>query len=177
MLYPPKSLFLSCTTFQIESYLLFQDALASEGDEVTVKFTVMTDEGHVIASSEQEEPLTFEVGTREFIGNPLFQGIDEAVRGLAIGETATIQASGGEYNPTLLFKVPRGHPEVQRLEAETVNTSGGLQEGTAVTLMNGQAALIVTITADEVTIDANHPLAGAPLQVECTLLHVDKAVA
>mmetsp|Transcript_7645 Transcript_7645/g.13165 ORF Transcript_7645/g.13165 Transcript_7645/m.13165 type:complete len:264 (-) Transcript_7645:442-1233(-) len=151
-----------------------ENAVASEGDDVTVKFTIMTEQGDIITSSEEEEPLTFEVGTRDFMGNPLFQGIDEAVRGVAIGETATIKASGGEYNPALLFKIPRNHPEVQRLEEETA-AQGGLQEGVAVTLMNGQTAVVCTMSEEEVTIDANHPLAGSPLMVEVTLLKVEKA--
>ena len=53
------------------------------------------------------------MGTRDFIGNPFFQGIDEAVRGLVQGESATVEASGGEFNPELLFDVPRDHPEVR----------------------------------------------------------------
>ena len=59
----------------------------------------------VAESADNEEPLTFEVGTQQFMGNPLFQGIDEAVRGLAVGQSALVQASGGEYNPDLLFQV------------------------------------------------------------------------
>ena len=54
-----------------------------------------------------------QVGTADFMGNPFFQGIDEAVRGLMVGEKASVEASGGEYNPELLFKVPRDHPEVR----------------------------------------------------------------
>lgn len=37
-----------------------------------------------------------------------------------------MQASGGEYNPELLFTVPRDHPEMQRLALETVD-KGGMQ--------------------------------------------------
>ncbi len=66
------------------------------------------------------------------------QGFDEAIRGLAVGQTTLIevmvclqparlpptshtlltlaQASGGEWQPQLLFAVPLDHPEIQRLE-------------------------------------------------------------
>lgn len=150
---------------------------AEEGDQVTVSFVCKTLESEIVASSEEQgENLSFEVGTRDFIGNPFFQGIDEAVRGLVEGESATVEASGGEYNPELLFKVPSNHPEVQRLSEELVD-KGGLVEGNPIVLMNGAAALIVKITEEELTIDANHPLAGAPLALDLTLLKIEKAGA
>jgi hypothetical protein len=53
-----------------------------------------------------------------------------------------VQASGGEYNPELLFQVPREHPEILRLAEEN---PGGIQEGTAVKLMNDATALVVKV--------------------------------
>lgn len=148
--------------------------VAVEGDEVTVSFVVKTEAGEVVAASaDNEEPLTFEVGTQQFMGNPLFQGIDEAVRGLAVGQSALVQASGGEYDPDLLFQVPKEHPEIVRL-AEEYAAMGGIQEGTAVKLMNDATALVVKVTEETVMLDTNHPLAGAPLTLDITVDKVDK---
>jgi hypothetical protein len=49
----------------------------------------------VADSADNDEPLTFEVGSQQFMGNPLFQGIDEAVRGLAVGQSALVQVRLG----------------------------------------------------------------------------------
>lgn len=62
----------------------------------------------VVESSRDDpdsEPLRFEVGAGEVVGNPLFETMDEAVRGCAIGELIELDASGGEWDPDLLFEV------------------------------------------------------------------------
>jgi len=46
-----------------------------------------------------------QVGAGEVTGNPLFQAFDEAIRGCALGETAVLEAKGGEWMPDLYFKV------------------------------------------------------------------------
>jgi FKBP-type peptidyl-prolyl cis-trans isomerase 2 len=66
--------------------------------------------------SEKGEPLTFEVGAGDTQNNPIFEAFDAAVRGLAVGERAEIEAEGGAWDPSRLFVVPRAHDEVQRLE-------------------------------------------------------------
>jgi hypothetical protein len=66
--------------------------------------------------SEKGEPLTFEVGAGDTQANPIFEAFDAAVRGLAVGERAEIEAEGGAWDPSRLFTVPRQHDEVMRLE-------------------------------------------------------------
>ena len=46
-----------------------------------------------------------QVGAGEVTGNPLFQAFDEAIRGRALGETAVLEAKGGEWRQELFFKV------------------------------------------------------------------------
>ena len=60
--------------------------------------------------------------------------------------------------------MPRDHAEVARLEAEA-EARGGLKEGAMVTLANGQSAMVRRVDAEGVTLDCNHPLAGAPLAI------------
>jgi len=172
------------------------DGGAQEGDLVTVTYTaaVIADDGGADTqlqvrgvrcarsthcdelmqsfrphAQEPDEPLTFEVGAADAVGNPLFQAFDKAVRGLRVGETSTVQAQGGlslfyprtlirsrltwkthtrmscgmagEYDNSLLFAVPRDHQEVARLQAELAS-AGGLREGMVVQLVNGQAAVV-----------------------------------
>ncbi|KAK3244466.1 hypothetical protein CYMTET_45921 [Cymbomonas tetramitiformis] len=146
------------------------DLKAADGDTVTVEFTCTTTEDEEVASTKEDGPITFEIGTREFMGNPLFQGIDTASRGLTIGESATITAVGGEYQKDLLFAVPLDHPEVQRL----VEEHGELKEGNMVKLVNEAQAVVVKVNDDVVMLDTNHPLAGAPLTIKLKLLSIDQ---
>lgn len=44
---------------------------------------------------EPNEPITFEVGAGDIMGNALFQAFDEAVRGLVAGDSAVVQAKAG----------------------------------------------------------------------------------
>ena len=41
---------------------------------------------------EAPDPITFEVGAGDFMGNALFQAFDEAVMGLSAGAEATVEA-------------------------------------------------------------------------------------
>ena len=67
------------------------------------------------------------------MGNPLFLAFDKAVRGMVVGDQALVSASGGEYDPNLLFKVPTSHPEVARLREELDQPGkGGLHPGATV---------------------------------------------
>ncbi|KAJ9513618.1 hypothetical protein QJQ45_006070 [Haematococcus lacustris] len=115
------------------------------------------------------------------------KGFDEAIRGLAVGQTTVIEvwhaaakrlagceAAGGEWQRELLFSVPREHPEVQRLEGRYKN-QGGLQEGKIVELANGNLAMVVELTAETVKIDANNMIAGKVLTFELEVISIDKA--
>ena len=62
--------------------------VALEGDTVTVHFTVFGESGERLESTKDAgQPLTFEVGASEVIGNDLLNAFDGGVRGLSIGET------------------------------------------------------------------------------------------
>lgn len=106
------------------------------------------------------------------IGNKLFQGFDEAVRGLGMGETAILEAQGGEWKRDLLFKVPKDHQEIQRLEGR-YQKYGGLKEGMVVELVNGGMALVVEITKKDVKLDANNMMAGKNLMFELEVLGIE----
>lgn len=62
-----------------------------EGDIVSLHWRCMNEGGEVLESSDASgEPTTFEVGAGDIVGNPVFEAFDEAVRGMAVGESATI---------------------------------------------------------------------------------------
>ena len=149
--------------------------VAVEGDVVSLHFTCKGPDGAVLESTRSaDEPLTFEVGAGEVMGNPLFQAFDGAIRGLAVGQEAVIEAEGGEWDKELLFSVPREHPEVTRLEGRYKN-HGGLTAGMLVELANGSMALVMSADGEAVTLDANPMMAGKKLTFELELLSISRA--
>ena len=71
------------------------------------------------------------MGGAAAVGNPLFLAFDSAVMGMVVGDQALVNASGGEYDPNLLFKVPMSHPEIQRLQEELEEALQILERGVA----------------------------------------------
>ena len=142
------------------------------GDIVRITFGVETADGEVLQDVDGAEAVTFEVGASDVMGNPLFKAFDEAVRKLNVGASATVAASGGEYDPNLLFAVPSGHEEILRLRAEWADR-GGLVEGLTVTLANGEPAVVRAIDDSKVMLDANHPFAGSDVLFKVRLLGVN----
>ena len=117
--------------------------------------------------------ITFEVGAGDVFANELYQAFDAVVRGLAVGETTSLEAEGGEWDPSLLFTVPADHPEVERLAGRYKNV-GGLAEGLVVELANGARAVVTKLVEGQsVTLDANDMLAGRKRVFELTLVAID----
>ena len=149
----------------------------TKGDLVSILFSAQTEEGEILQGMEDmEEALTFEVGGAAAMGNPLFLAFDAAVQGMVEGDQALVNASGGEYDPNLLFKVPMEHPEIVRLQEELDQPGkGGLHPGATVALSNGNPAVIREMSEDAgfVMIDANHPFAGSDLQFAVKLVGIE----
>lgn len=57
-----------------------------------------------------------QVGVGEVLGNPLVKALEEAVRGRGAGDAVELELQGGDYQPELVFTVPRGHAEIERLQ-------------------------------------------------------------
>jgi FKBP-type peptidyl-prolyl cis-trans isomerase 2 len=65
---------------------------AVEGDIVTLHWRCINENGEVLESSRaSDDPTSFEVGAGDIVGNRLFEAFDEAVRGMALNETAVIK--------------------------------------------------------------------------------------
>lgn len=138
---------------------------AKEGDKVKVHYTGTLDDGSVFDSSREREPLEFTIGQSQLL--PAFE---EAVNGLAAGETATQKIGAvdayGERSEELVFEVEKTFlPEGMQPE---VGLSLSLKK-------EDGSAMPVTISAvgeEKVTIDANHPLAGMDLTFEIELIEI-----
>lgn len=132
--------------------------MASEGDSVLVHYHGTLDDGEVFDSSRERDPLPFVVGSGGVI-----KGFDDAVRGLAVGETVKVRLDPvdayGETDETRVFDFPIAQaPE-------------GLAVGDRVSV-GGLPATVTEITEETVTVDGNHELAGKALTFEIELVEI-----
>jgi len=141
---------------------------AKQGDSIQIHYTGKLDDGTVFDSSEGREPLNITLGEGEVI-----PGFERAAVGMEVGETKEtrlgVDEAYGERRDDLLLEVPREQlPD--ELEVE-VGTPLQLQQP------DGRAVPVTVTALDEqqVTLDANHPLAGQPLTFEMTLVDIDSA--
>ncbi len=135
------------------------------GDTVRIHYTGTLDDGRTFDSSEGRDPLEFQVGSGQII-----PGLDKALPGMEVGEKKTVNIpcdeAYGPVNPEMRQAVPReGIPEDIPLEIGTM-----LQMQTP----QGQVVpvTVVEVSETEVTLDANHPLAGQDLTFAIELVSI-----
>jgi peptidylprolyl isomerase len=138
---------------------------AKNGDTVKIHYTGKLQDGTVFDSSCNREPLQFDIGSGQVI-----PGFEEAVTGMKVGEKKTAQIpcdkAYGQRDPGMIMVVDRRHvptdinPEVgQRLE---VGSPGGQL----------LAVTVIEITEENITLDANPPLAGEDLTFDIELVEI-----
>jgi len=135
---------------------------------VSINYTLKGDSGEVIDTSEGREPLQFLFGAGMII-----PGLENELAGKAAGEKFKVSVDPeqgyGERSEDMIQKVPAA--DLSHLE--------GLAVGAAVQAQSsdGQTVnLVVTeMTDSEITLDGNHPLAGATLHFEGDVVEVRAA--
>jgi len=136
-----------------------------DGDTVKVHYTGTLDDGTVFDSSRERDPLEFTLGQGQLIS-----GFEKTVLGMAIGDvrtaTFTPDEAYGKYRDDLILKIPREQFPVdmelqtdQKLQLQS--TDGGII-----------VATVMEITDSEVTVDANHALAGKDLTFEIEVVEI-----
>nr|CAI64084.1 peptidyl-prolyl cis-trans isomerase, FKBP-type [uncultured archaeon]CBH36607.1 probable peptidyl-prolyl cis-trans isomerase, FKBP-type [uncultured archaeon] len=140
-------------------------AQAKVGDTIRVHYTGTLDNGTVFDSSVGREPLQFTIGRGQMI-----PGFDKGVVGLNLSESKTITIPAdqayGPYRADLVQVVARDQfPTDSELEVGQM-----LQASQP----NGQIILVTVtnVTDSDVTLDANHRLAGKPLTFEIQLVEI-----
>lgn len=153
------------------------------GDTVTVEYVGRFEDGHVFNTSRHEAavehglveaqgaapddytPLVFTVGTGAVI-----PGLDDALVGMAAGETATVtvppEEAYGEFDPE----------RVRSYDAETFEAMVGQdpEVGLHVNAENGLHGDVTAIRESEVEVDFNHELAGKTLVLEIEVVDVQR---
>ncbi len=140
-------------------------AHARTGNKVRLHFTGKLDDGTVFATSTDSEPIEFTLGQ-----NQVLPGLEEAVEGMATGESKTVKIPSDQaYGPRrddLTQEIPKEHlpadlrPQVgQRLQIDR-------RDGDSVIVS------IAAVSDAAITVDANHPLAGKDLTFDLEMIEV-----
>lgn len=129
----------------------------------SIHYTLKDNDGNILDSSEGREPLNYLHGA----GN-LIMGMEEGLEGKKVGDKFKLKiapAKGyGEKDETLVQKVPRSAFGSQKVEK-------GMQFQTN----NGQVVTVTNVGLENITVDANHPLAGVELNFDVEILEVRAA--
>ncbi len=136
------------------------------GDTVRLHYTGTLADGTKFDSSEGRDPLEFQVGSGQII-----PGLDKAIPGMEVGDKKTVEVPAdeayGPLDPSAKQAVPRSDiPDDIPLEIGTQ-----LQVQTP----QGQVlqVMVAEVTEEQVTLDANHPLAGKDLTFDVELVGID----
>ncbi len=134
-------------------------------DVVKVHYTGKLSDGQVFDSSANREPLSFQVGAGQVI-----KGFEEAIVGMEIEEeksfTIGFQEAYGPVREDLIQEVSRTHlPDDLKPE---------LGQELVAQQPDGQKLSVRVVKVDDqnITVDANHPLAGEDLMFDIKLVEI-----
>lgn len=131
---------------------------------VSIDYTLKDKDGQIIDTSKNSGPLDYIHGR-----GYLISGLEKELEGKNPGDTFTTvippEEGYGTYDESLVVKVPR-----DQFDAE-VEIQPGMQFQASV----GQIVTVTKVEGDEITIDANHQLAGKTLYFEVTVASVRDA--
>ena len=138
---------------------------AKSGDTVKINFTGRLEDGTVIETSKDRDPLEFKIGEGNVIA-----GLEKGVIGMAAGDQKTIvvppEDGFGQPQEDLVVEIKRSEfPEGVEFAVDAylnIESSDGKEF----------QARVVEIKEDSVILDANHPLSGIPINYEVELLEI-----
>ena len=135
------------------------------GKTVKVHYKGTLDDGSVFDSSEGRDPIEFQMGS-----GSLIPGFYAAVAEMDIDETRSVTIpcaeAYGDMNEDMVGEIPRSNlPE--DIEPEV---------GMVLSMQSPDGEMpvrVVAVDEENLTLDANHPLAGQNLTFELTLIEVN----
>ena len=143
--------------------LLISDKLA-----VSMHYTLTDDDGNTLDSSEGSDPLTYLHGA-----NNIIPGLEKELVGKVVGDKLQVKVSAadgyGEINDELIQSVDKGLFQ----GVETIEPGMIFQAQDPNGMM--QRILVKAVEGDQITVDANHPLAGMPLTFDVEIVTVREA--
>lgn len=138
------------------------------GDTVAIHYTGTLADGATFDSSQGRDPLEFQVGSGQII-----PGLDQAIPGMAVGDKKVVEVAAddayGQPDPNARQAVPRG--EIPGDIPLDLGTQLQVQTPTGQVM----PVTVVEVTEEQVTLDANHPLAGKDLTFAIELVEIKAA--
>ncbi len=138
---------------------------AQAGDTVRIHYSGTLDDGTQFDTSEGSDPLEFAVGSGMVIA-----GFDKAVEGMAVGESKSVKIPPEEaYGPRhdqLVQEVPKSTLPDDIAPAVGMQLQGKSADGQVMNLV------VTDVGEAEITVDANHPLAGEELTFDIELVDI-----
>jgi FKBP-type peptidyl-prolyl cis-trans isomerase SlyD len=140
----------------------------ADGHVVTIHYRLTLDDGSVADESFGGDPLVYLQGAQNIV-----PGLERQLVGKKVGDKLDVQVPAnegyGEYDPAAEQTVPKTQfpANVELQPGMAFQTRG----------RNGQAVTVYvrTIKGDQVTISANHPMAGQRLNFTIEVLDVRRA--
>ena len=145
-----------------------EEKQVTEDTVVSIQYTLTGDDGAVIDSSEDGEPLTYLHGHGQLI-----PGLEQELEGRSVGDAVEVRIDAengyGEHDPERLVEVPRDRFEFEVSEGDFVQAQQ--QDGTTMPFQ------VVGIGESTVTLDGNHPLAGKALNFKVEVVNIRDATS
>lgn len=138
------------------------------GTKVTLHFQLSLEDGSIIDSTFEKAPAEFTVGDGK-----LLPGFENKLIGLVAGQqqafTVLPEEGFGQPNPN----------NVQSFNPDIFDKDMELAEGLVVSFADANKAelpgVVKSISAEEVLVDFNHPLAGRNIRFEVDIIAVEPA--
>lgn len=135
-----------------------------ENKVVKIEYTVKTEEGVLVDTSEGNEPLAYLHGHKNII-----PGLENALVGKAVDDELSVtvnpEEAYGERHEQLIKDVPM----------EAFQGVDKVEPGMQFNAESPQGPQLITVTkveGDTVTVDGNHPLAGVTLNFDVKVVEV-----
>jgi FKBP-type peptidyl-prolyl cis-trans isomerase SlyD len=129
----------------------------------SIHYTLTDNEGKVLDSSAGREPLHYIQG----IGN-LIPGMEEGLEGKKQGDKVNLKVSPekgyGVKDDKMVQRVPR-----------SAFGGGEIKKGMQFQTDQGQIVTVTEVGLNEITVDANHPLAGVELNFAVEVISIREA--
>lgn len=138
------------------------------GTEIRLHFSLALEDGQLVDSTFEAKPASFQFGD-----GSLLPGFEKHLLGLSAGDQGRFQVP-----PEDAFAQPNP-ANVQQFKRDQFDADAELAEGMVMAFADAQGGelpgVIKAISAEEVTVDFNHPLAGRTLEFVVEIIDVQMA--
>ena len=135
------------------------------GCTVTIDYTMTLENGDIIDSTKDTDPLSYVQGEGEVL-----TGLEKMLLGLEKGGSLNVAVppaeSFGESDPEACIEIPKDNIPPEALEPG-MELQGEGPQGQSIT------GTIVELKENSVIVDFNHPLAGKTLHFSVTIVNVE----